>query len=145
MAILQQKCSSRFRFFGFLLASFSFFDENGIFRVSKISHSYVIDGSYVCDQAFRELSTPLLSEMHKVHSAHGFLSFNWIWIMYCEILLFSNADPFTCELQEYLRFKQKKGWRKLAVCKSGIHALGLYTSDFIAEGEVVRISCSFTQ
>jgi len=44
----------------------------------------------------------------------------------------------TSILQEYLRFKQKKGWKKLGVYKSGIHALGLYTTDFIAEGEVVR-------
>lgn len=44
--------------------------------------------------------------------------------------------------QEYLRFKQKKGWKRLAVYKSGIHALGLYTTDFIAEGEVVRF-CNF--
>lgn len=46
------------------------------------------------------------------------------------------------KLQEYLRFKQKKGWRRLAVYKSGIHALGLYTMEFIAEGEVVRIGSS---
>lgn len=39
--------------------------------------------------------------------------------------------------KEYLRFKQKKGWKKLAVYKSIIHALGLYTTDFIAEREVV--------
>lgn len=45
-------------------------------------------------------------------------------------------------LQEYLRFKQKKGWRRLAVYKSGIHALGLYTMEFIAEGEVVRTGSS---
>jgi hypothetical protein len=47
------------------------------------------------------------------------------------------------KLQEYLRFKQKKGWTRLAVYKSGIHALGLYTKKFIAEGEVVRSSCCF--
>ncbi len=50
--------------------------------------------------------------------------------------------PFL-KLQEYLRFKQKKGWTRLAVYKSGIHALGLYTKKFIAEGEVVRSSCCF--
>jgi hypothetical protein len=50
--------------------------------------------------------------------------------------------PFL-KLQEYLRFKQKKGWTRLAVYKSGIHALGLYTKKFIAEGEMVRSSCCF--
>jgi hypothetical protein len=56
-----------------------------------------------------------------------------------------NQLPFYpfLKLQEYLRFKQKKGWTRLAVYKSGIHALGLYTKKFIAEGEVVRSSCCF--
>ncbi|XP_024368681.2 uncharacterized protein [Physcomitrium patens] len=47
------------------------------------------------------------------------------------------TSALKCDQREYLRFKQKKGWKRLAVYKSGIHALGLYTTDFIAEGEVV--------
>ncbi|KAG0625738.1 hypothetical protein M758_2G077300 [Ceratodon purpureus] len=49
-----------------------------------------------------------------------------------------SANPaLKFDHREYLRFKQKKGWRKLAVYKSGIHALGLYTTDFIGEGALV--------
>ena len=54
----------------------------------------------------------------------------------------STLHQASNNLQEYLRFKQKKGWRRLAVYKSGIHALGLYTMEFIAEGEVVRTGSS---
>ncbi|KAG0586446.1 hypothetical protein KC19_2G091100 [Ceratodon purpureus] len=51
--------------------------------------------------------------------------------------LVKSANSSMSDQREYLRFKQKKGWKKLGVYKSGIHALGLYTTDFIAEGEVV--------
>ncbi|XP_059459428.1 uncharacterized protein LOC132188988 isoform X4 [Corylus avellana] len=39
--------------------------------------------------------------------------------------------------KEYARYKQAKGWKHLVVYKSGIHALGLYTSRFISRGEMV--------
>ncbi|XP_031279661.1 uncharacterized protein LOC116138078 isoform X3 [Pistacia vera] len=39
--------------------------------------------------------------------------------------------------KEYARHKQAKGWKHLVVYKSGIHALGLYTSRFISRGEMV--------
>ncbi|GAV60562.1 SET domain-containing protein/PHD_2 domain-containing protein/zf-HC5HC2H_2 domain-containing protein [Cephalotus follicularis] len=39
--------------------------------------------------------------------------------------------------KEYGRYKQAKGWKHLVVYKSGIHALGLYTSRFILRGEMV--------
>ncbi|XP_061376429.1 uncharacterized protein LOC133318449 isoform X2 [Gastrolobium bilobum] len=41
------------------------------------------------------------------------------------------------DCREYTRYKQAKGWRHLVVYKSGIHALGLYTSRFISQGEMV--------
>ncbi|OMO90758.1 hypothetical protein COLO4_18906 [Corchorus olitorius] len=40
-------------------------------------------------------------------------------------------------VKEYARYKQAKGWKHLVVYKSGIHALGLYTSRFISRGEMV--------
>ncbi|KAI0488900.1 hypothetical protein KFK09_028739 [Dendrobium nobile] len=39
--------------------------------------------------------------------------------------------------KEYIRYKLSKGWKRLVVYKSGIHALGLYTSQFIARGAMV--------
>ncbi|KAK9130532.1 hypothetical protein Sjap_011019 [Stephania japonica] len=39
--------------------------------------------------------------------------------------------------KEYTRYKQAKGWNHLVVYKSGIHALGLYTSQFIPRGAMV--------
>ncbi|XP_031478705.1 uncharacterized protein LOC116249658 isoform X3 [Nymphaea colorata] len=39
--------------------------------------------------------------------------------------------------KEYGRYKQAKGWKNLVVYKSGIHALGLYTSQFIPRGAMV--------
>ncbi|XP_056174705.1 uncharacterized protein LOC115686186 isoform X3 [Syzygium oleosum] len=39
--------------------------------------------------------------------------------------------------KEYGRYKQAKGWKRLVVYKSGIHALGLYASQFIYRGEMV--------
>ncbi|KAK9280332.1 hypothetical protein L1049_014020 [Liquidambar formosana] len=39
--------------------------------------------------------------------------------------------------KEYARYKQAKGWKHLVVYKSGIHALGLYTSRFIFRGAMV--------
>lgn len=39
--------------------------------------------------------------------------------------------------KEYARYKHMKGWKHLVVYKSGIHALGLYTSRFISRGEMV--------
>ncbi|XP_055820223.1 uncharacterized protein LOC129889102 isoform X3 [Solanum dulcamara] len=39
--------------------------------------------------------------------------------------------------KEYARYKHSKGWKSLVVYKSGIHALGLYTSRFILQGEMV--------
>lgn len=43
--------------------------------------------------------------------------------------------------KEYARYKQMKGWKHLVVYKSGIHALGLYTSRFISRGEMVWPAC----
>ncbi|GJZ89146.1 post-SET domain-containing protein, partial [Tanacetum coccineum] len=39
--------------------------------------------------------------------------------------------------KEYARYKQSKGWKHLVVYKSGIHALGLYTSVFISQNVMV--------
>ncbi|KAK2973340.1 hypothetical protein RJ640_015095 [Escallonia rubra] len=39
--------------------------------------------------------------------------------------------------KEYARYKQSKGWKHFVVYKSGIHALGLYTSRFIPRGAMV--------
>ncbi|KAI3512315.1 hypothetical protein L1887_19630 [Cichorium endivia] len=44
-----------------------------------------------------------------------------------------ESDP----RKEYARYKQSKGWKHLVVYKSGIHALGLYTSMFISQSEMV--------
>ncbi|XP_019704141.1 uncharacterized protein [Elaeis guineensis] len=41
------------------------------------------------------------------------------------------------DFREYICYKQTKGWKHLVVYKSGIHALGLYTSKFIARGAMV--------
>lgn len=48
----------------------------------------------------------------------------------------ANSDIKTHH-REYVRYKQEQGWKRLAVYKSNIHALGLYTSDSIAKGEMV--------
>ncbi|KAJ7523080.1 hypothetical protein O6H91_18G036600 [Diphasiastrum complanatum] len=47
-----------------------------------------------------------------------------------------NSD-IKIDHREYTRFKQEQGWRRLAVYKSGIHALGLYTAETILKGEMV--------
>ncbi|KAF0905733.1 hypothetical protein E2562_008807 [Oryza meyeriana var. granulata] len=39
--------------------------------------------------------------------------------------------------KEYAHYKQLKGWKHLVVYKSGIHGLGLYTSEFIPRGSMV--------
>lgn len=39
--------------------------------------------------------------------------------------------------KEYARYKQSRGWKHLVVYKSGIHGLGLYTSQFISRGAMV--------
>lgn len=39
--------------------------------------------------------------------------------------------------KEYTRYKQSQGWKHLVVYKSGIHALGLYTSLFISQSAMV--------
>ncbi|KAH6804782.1 hypothetical protein C2S51_033029 [Perilla frutescens var. frutescens] len=48
----------------------------------------------------------------------------------------------TCNVESdcrkaYARYKQSKSWKHLVVYKSGIHALGLYTSQFISCGAMV--------
>ncbi|KAH9311713.1 hypothetical protein KI387_026748, partial [Taxus chinensis] len=48
-----------------------------------------------------------------------------------------NTDVKSDYRREYLRFKQEQGWKRLVVYKSGIHALGLYTAEFISKGEMV--------
>ncbi|PON71299.1 Methyltransferase [Parasponia andersonii] len=50
-------------------------------------------------------------------------------------LMKSDIEP-DCR-KEYARYKQARGWKHLVVYKSGIHALGLYTSRFISRGEMV--------
>ncbi|KAG8375823.1 hypothetical protein BUALT_Bualt10G0140400 [Buddleja alternifolia] len=50
-------------------------------------------------------------------------------------LLSSNVES-DCR-KAYARYKQSKGWKQLVVYKSGIHALGLYTSQFISLGAMV--------
>ncbi|PIA45634.1 hypothetical protein AQUCO_01600095v1 [Aquilegia coerulea] len=50
--------------------------------------------------------------------------------------------PPTSEIEhdcrkEYARYKQAKAWKNLVVYKSGIHGLGLYTSQFISRGAMV--------
>ncbi|KAI7993840.1 Histone-lysine N-methyltransferase trr [Camellia lanceoleosa] len=46
---------------------------------------------------------------------------------------------YTCARTEkaYAHYRQSKGWKHLVVYKSGIHALGLYTSQFISRGAMV--------
>ncbi|XP_058002089.1 uncharacterized protein LOC110654006 isoform X2 [Hevea brasiliensis] len=44
-----------------------------------------------------------------------------------------SEKEYDCR-KEYARYKQAKGWKHLVVYKSGIHALGLYTSRFISRG-----------
>ncbi|KAG9456177.1 hypothetical protein H6P81_000685 [Aristolochia fimbriata] len=48
----------------------------------------------------------------------------------------TSDTEYDCR-KEYSRYKQAKGWKHLVVYKSGIHALGLYTSKFIARGAMV--------
>ncbi|WOL13521.1 hypothetical protein Cni_G22291 [Canna indica] len=49
-----------------------------------------------------------------------------------------QCSDIECDFRkEYIRYKQSKGWKHLVVYKSGIHALGLYTSQFIARGAMV--------
>lgn len=60
------------------------------------------------------------------------------------VLFLSWVNPLTNLVflsfqKEYIRYKQSKGWKHLVVYKSGIHALGLYTSQFIARGAMVTI------
>ncbi|XP_050231577.1 uncharacterized protein LOC126680492 isoform X2 [Mercurialis annua] len=47
-----------------------------------------------------------------------------------------SEKEYDCR-KEYNRYKQRKDWKHLVVYKSGIHALGLYTSRFISQGEMV--------
>eukprot|EP00252_Welwitschia_mirabilis_P023897 TRINITY_DN6884_c0_g1_i2.p1 TRINITY_DN6884_c0_g1~~TRINITY_DN6884_c0_g1_i2.p1 ORF type:complete len:1259 (+),score=261.81 TRINITY_DN6884_c0_g1_i2:407-3778(+) len=49
----------------------------------------------------------------------------------------SSTDIKPDYRREYIRFKQEKRWRRLVVYKSGIHALGLYTAEFISKGQMV--------
>ncbi|XP_020528003.1 uncharacterized protein LOC18442513 isoform X3 [Amborella trichopoda] len=48
----------------------------------------------------------------------------------------ASDTEYDCR-KEYARYKQSKGWKQLVVYKSGIHALGLYTSQFIFRGAMV--------
>ncbi|PIN23140.1 Histone-lysine N-methyltransferase [Handroanthus impetiginosus] len=50
--------------------------------------------------------------------------------------LSSSSVESDCR-KAYARYKQSKGWKHLVVYKSGIHALGLYTSQFISRGAMV--------
>uniref|UniRef100_A0A0D9XGM5 Histone-lysine N-methyltransferase n=1 Tax=Leersia perrieri TaxID=77586 RepID=A0A0D9XGM5_9ORYZ len=48
-----------------------------------------------------------------------------------------NGSKSCMRGQEYVHYKQLKGWKHLVVYKSGIHGLGLYTSEFIPRGSSV--------
>uniref|UniRef100_A0A0E0M4E6 Histone-lysine N-methyltransferase n=1 Tax=Oryza punctata TaxID=4537 RepID=A0A0E0M4E6_ORYPU len=48
-----------------------------------------------------------------------------------------NGSKSCMRGQEYVHYKQLKGWKHLVVYKSGIHGLGLYTSEFIPRGSMV--------
>ncbi|XP_015163441.1 uncharacterized protein [Solanum tuberosum] len=54
-----------------------------------------------------------------------------------EILRLPPKDVGYDYRKEYVRYKHSKGWKSLVVYKSGIHALGLYTSRFILKSEMV--------
>jgi hypothetical protein len=58
------------------------------------------------------------------------------YIMFYPCGYLTIAFPILVQ-KEYARYKQAKGWKHLVVYKSGIHALGLYTSRFISRGEMV--------
>ncbi|XP_042464298.1 uncharacterized protein LOC122047223 isoform X1 [Zingiber officinale] len=49
----------------------------------------------------------------------------------------SGSDVENDYRKEYILYKQLKRWKHLVVYKSGIHALGLYTSQFIPRGAMV--------
>lgn len=84
---------------------------------------------------------PILHQLSFKYDVLFFTDFSYVTVLINFFL--STLHQVSNNLQEYLRFKQKKGWRRLAVYKSGIHALGLYTMEFIAEGEVVRTGSSY--
>ncbi|CAA7408044.1 unnamed protein product [Spirodela intermedia] len=48
----------------------------------------------------------------------------------------STETEYDCR-KEYARYRKVKGWKQLVVYKSRIHALGLYTSQFIPRGAMV--------
>ncbi|KAL0394303.1 UNVERIFIED_CONTAM: Histone-lysine N-methyltransferase, H3 lysine-4 specific [Sesamum latifolium] len=50
---------------------------------------------------------------------------------------FSSSSVGSDCRKAYTRYRQAKGWKHLVVYKSGIHALGLYTSVFISCGAMV--------
>ncbi|GAB4836814.1 hypothetical protein Ancab_001727 [Ancistrocladus abbreviatus] len=54
-----------------------------------------------------------------------------------ELLKLSFSDVEHDFRKEYARYKQTKRWKYLVVCNSGIHALGLYTSQFLPRGAMV--------
>ncbi|KAK4729745.1 hypothetical protein R3W88_022733 [Solanum pinnatisectum] len=54
-----------------------------------------------------------------------------------EILRLPPKDVGYDYRKEYVRYRHSKGWKNLVVYKSGIHALGLYTSRFILQSEMV--------
>lgn len=64
-----------------------------------------------------------------------FETFSCLWLYHAQTTYPYN---FSCYLQkEFARYKQAKSWKHLVVYKSGIHALGLYTSRFISRDEMV--------
>lgn len=88
------------------------------------------------------------SENRKTNGGGG--SISNAYAIYAKLKFFQNINAksfviadlvcgFFYHLQkEYARYKQSKGWKYLVVYKSGIHALGLYTSQFISRGAMVR-------
>lgn len=116
-------------------------------------HIFMLISSILCHQLHVELlgtetfckqcipsNFPVLHPFSFKYDALFFTDFSYVTVLINFFL--SALHQVSNNLQEYLRFKQKKGWRRLAVYKSGIHALGLYTMEFIAEGEVVRTGSS---
>ncbi|KAK9683551.1 hypothetical protein RND81_10G149400 [Saponaria officinalis] len=66
----------------------------------------------------------------------------WLYINRYKLNMRRKSCPPILDVEhdyrkEYAQFKAAKGWKRLVVYKSGIHALGLYTSQFIPRGAMV--------
>ncbi|KAL9226746.1 hypothetical protein vseg_002520 [Gypsophila vaccaria] len=66
----------------------------------------------------------------------------WLYINRYKLNMRRKPGPPILDVEhdyrkEYAQYKLTKGWKRLVVYKSGIHALGLYTSQFIPRGAMV--------